>query len=67
MVDVVAEHIIGDGDDGAVHRDFCCSACQFAGLGTGGVAGVWCDYCVPIVLGEALIVLRVNDCVFALC
>jgi len=32
MVDVVAEHVVGDGDDASVHWDFCCSACQFAGL-----------------------------------
>jgi len=24
MVYVVAEHVVGDGDDGAVDRDFCC-------------------------------------------
>jgi hypothetical protein len=43
MVYVVAEHVIRDGNDGAVHWDFCCSACKFAGLGTGGVAGVGGD------------------------
>ncbi len=60
MVDVVAEHAIGDVDDEMVHvgvfSGLFLSVCQ----GADGIKGVWFFLGVPFVLHQAVVIFGVN-------